>query len=372
MKITVQQADLQKALSLAANVIPAKSTMPSLTCVLMEAAGDTLSLSATSLDQSLKTRLQGVSVEREGRLMVPAAKLVSFVRSLPAGEVTIQEKDGSIQVRSGKALFSEAGLNADNFPAFPEIGDRKGYAVPAADLLEMIRATSYAVSRDETRPALMGILWEVKPTSLAMVATDAHRLARREIPMDWGVTDVRNIIADTAGMAHLTRIAEGAETVEVFLGDKQLSFRVGDTELHTRVLEGQFPDYTAVIPRENNLKLVADREALIAAVRRVAITADRVTSQVRLGIEGGRMELSATGTDGSRAEDEVPVSYDGEPLEIGFNYQYLLDVLKNIPSDNVEMALRDPQSAALFHPVGDELRGELICLLMPLRLNPAN
>jgi len=371
LKITVPQADLQKSLSLVANVIPAKSTMPSLTCVLMEAAGDELALSATSLDQSLKTRLKGVQVEKEGRLLVPAAKLVSFVRSLPAGEVVIQERDGSIQVSCGKALFSEAGMNADNFPAFPEIGEQAGHSVPAPVLAEMIRATSYAVSRDETRPALMGILWEVKPTSLAMVATDAHRLARREVPLDWGVTDVRNIIADTAGMNHLTRIAEGAEAVEVFLGEKQLSFRVGDTELHTRVLEGQFPDYTAVIPRENKLKLVVDREAMIAAVRRVSITADRVTSQVRLGIESGRMELSATGTDGSRAEDEVPVSYEGEALEIGFNYNYLLDVLKNMPTDNVEMALRDPQSAALFHPVGDGLEGELICLLMPLRLNDA-
>jgi len=369
LKTTVAQADLQKALSLAANVIPAKTPMPNLSCVLIEAGEGRLSISATSLDQSLRTRIAGVEIAAEGRIAVPAAKLVSFVRSLPPGEVTIEEqKGGAVVVRSGKALFSETGMNPDNFPEFPDLGETKGQGVPADVLVEMIRSTAYAVSRDETRPALMGILWEIKPTSLVLVATDAHRLARNEFAMDWGVTEVRNDIADTAGMLHLQRIAEGAETVEVFFGERQMSFRVGDTELHTRVMEGPFPDYSAVIPKENDLRLTVDREAMIGAVRRVSITADRITSQIRLGIENGRMELSATGSDGSRAEDEIPVSYEGQAMEIGFNYNYLLDVLKNIPSDNVELALRDPQGAVLFHPVGDDLRGKLLCLLMPLRL----
>ncbi len=368
MKITVSQTDLQKALSLAANVIPAKTPMPNLSCVLLEATDSQLSISATSLDQSLRTKLGEVQITEPGKAAVPAAKLVSFVRSLPAGEVSIEEKDGTITVRSGKSMLSETGMNPDSFPAFPDLGDATGSSVPADILVEMIRSTSYAVSKDETRPALMGILWEIKPTGLAMVATDAHRLARCEYPLDWGVTEIRNDIADTAGMLHLLRIAEGAESVEVFFGDRQMSFRVGATELHTRVMEGPFPDYNAVIPRENDLRLTVDRESMISAVRRVSITADRITSQIRLGIEAGRMELSAIGSDGSRAEDEIPIGYEGSALEIGFNYNYLLDVLKNIPSDNVEIALKDPQSAALFHPVGDDLRGELICLLMPLRL----
>jgi DNA polymerase-3 subunit beta len=183
------------------------------------------------------------------------------------------------------------------------------------------------------------------------------------------VKDVSSLITDTQGLLQFVRLAEGQEKAEVFLGDNQLSFRLGDTDLHTRLLDGPFPDYTAVIPKSNDRHMTVDREAFMAAVRRVSITADRVTSQIRLGVENGRLELSATGTDGSRAEDELPVSFDGEPMEIGFNYNYLLDALKNIGTDSVQVAMKDAQSAAIVTPVDDdEGAGDLLCLLMPLRL----
>ncbi len=154
------------------------------------------------------------------------------------------------------------------------------------------------------------------------------------------------------------------------MGENQLSFRAGQTILHTRLLEGPFPDYNAVLPKGNDKIVSIDREALGQAIRRVSITADRITSQIRLGLENDRLELSAKGTDGSRAEDEVAVGYTGDAMEIGFNYTYLLDILKNMKSDNVQMRLRDPQSAALLSPANEsgEANDDLLCLLMPLRL----
>lgn len=367
MKFTIQQDDLQKALSVVANVVSGKTTMPILTCVLLEVEDGKLTVSATNLDISVKTTVDAVSAKEDGRIAVPSHKFVSFVRSLPSGEVTITEKGGRVGVVSGKSTLSESGMKADLFPAMPELGDDEGYEVDAATLVRMIKSTNYAVSRDETRPALMGILWEIKPTSLAMIATDAHRLARMECKLDWSVDDVRNVIADTQGLLQFVRLAEGAEKVRMYIGERQLSFRIGATVLHTVQREGPFPDYTAVIPKSNNLQLTVDRDALATAVRRVSITADRITSQIRLGVEAGRLELTATGTDGSRAEDELPAGYDGEAMEIGFNYNYLLDVLKNIGSETIHMSLRDPQSAALLRPeTSDE--GDLLCLLMPLRL----
>jgi DNA polymerase-3 subunit beta len=237
----------------------------------------------------------------------------------------------------------------------------------------MIGETSYSVSRDETRPALMGILWEVTPDGLTMVATDAHRLARSRRKLDWSASEDRTMIVDTGGLRHLPRIAAQSDDetpVEVYLGENQLSFRVGQTVLHTRLLEGPFPDYTAVLPKGNDKLVTIDREALAQAIRRVSITADRITSQIKLGLESGRLELSATGSDGSRAEDEVPVGYDGDALVIGFNYTYLLDVLKYMKADSVRLSLRDPQSAALLAPVTDDGEEDenLLCLLMPLRI----
>jgi len=367
LKITIQQAELHKALQVVSNIVPGKTTLPVLTCVLMEADGDTLTLSATNLDISVTTSVSEVQIAEPGKMAVPASKFISFVRSLSGGEVTLNEKEGKLTVVAGKASFSESSMNADEFPALPEVAEGKGYELLSKSLVSMIKSTAYAVSRDETRPALMGLLWEVKPTSLAMVATDAHRLAKVEQKMDWGVTEISSLISDTQGLLQYVRLAESEEITRLFLGANQISFQIGSTTLHTRILEGPFPDYTAVIPQGNDLQMTLDREAFMSAVRRVSITADRITSQIRLGMESGRLELSATGTDGSRAEDEIPVGYDGGALEIGFNYGYLLDVLKNLGTDEVLLTFKDAQSATLLSPVTDD-EANVLCLLMPLRL----
>ncbi|RKZ16327.1 hypothetical protein DRQ50_06265, partial [bacterium] len=179
---------------------------------------------------------------------------------------------------------------------------------------------------------------------------------------------------DTAGLRQLPRIVaslgeEDSPNVTIFLGDKQVSFRAGNTVLHARLLEGPFPDYNAVIPKDNDKDVTVDKAEFAQAIRRVSITADRITSQIKVGVENGRMELSARGAEGSVSEDELAVSYDGDALEIGFNYAYLQDVLKNLRSDSVVLSLKDSQSAALIRPVTEE--GDdtgVLCLLMPLRL----
>jgi len=371
VKITLQQEDLLKALNVVSGIVPGKTTLPILACILLEAREEGIELSATNLDISASTSTDKVTVKRKGRVAVPAAKFVAFARTLSPGEVTIEEKGGRISVVSGRTALEEPVMNADEFPALPALGQEKGVEMPADALASMIRSTAYAVSRDETRPPLLGILWEVRPASLRLVATDAHRLARVERKVKLGVKEERVLIADTQGLLQLARLAEGQGTLRIFLGANQLSFQVGTTVLHTRLLEGPFPDYEAVIPKANNRIVTIDREAFAQAVRRVSITADRLTNQIRLGIESGRMELTGVGSDGSRAEDQIPVGYEGEALEIGFNFNYLLDVLKNLRAETLELAVKDAQSAALLRPapgdksVGDE---DLLCLLMPLRL----
>lgn len=374
MKFAIQQEDLQKALDVIANVVPAKTTLPILTCVLMEAKGGKLTLSATNLDISITTSTDKVEIKDEGRVAIPAVKFVPFVRSLRAGQVTIAQKGEQIRLDCGKARLTENTMNVEEYPKLKKLEEKNGLDIEAAVLIDMINETSYAVSRDETRPALMGILWEIRPDTLTLVATDAHRLARSARGMQWDVSGDRNMIVDTAGLRQLPRIVasledEDSPNVTMFMGDNQLSFRAGGTVLHTRLLEGPFPDYTAVIPKDNDKDVTVDKADLTQAIRRVSITADRITSQIKLGIEKGRMELTARGTEGSQSEDEVAVGYDGPALEIGFNFNYLQDILKNLRAETVVLSLRDAQSAALLRPVSED--GDdtgVVCLLMPLRL----
>ncbi len=362
MKFEIQQEDLQKALDVIASVVPSKTTLPILTCVLMEATADKLILSATNLDISITTSTGKVTVKDPGKVAIPATKFVPFVRSLRSGSVVISQKGEQIRLDSGKSRLTENTMNVEEYPALKKLEEKDGLEMDAAVLIDMVNETAYAVSRDETRPALMGILWEIKPDSLTLVATDAHRLARSSRDMDWSAA-ARTMIVDTAGLRQLPRIAaamkdEDADLtdVTVFMGQNQLSFRAGATVLHTRLLEGPFPDYNAVIPKDNDKHVTVDKADFSQAIRRVAI-------------EAGRMELTARGTEGSQSEDEIAVSYQGDAMEIGFNYNYLQDILKNLTAESVVLSLRDSQSAALIKPVQDT--GEetgVLCLLMPLRL----
>jgi DNA polymerase-3 subunit beta len=375
VKFEIQQEDLQKALDVIANVVPTKTTLPILTCILMDVGDDRLTLSATNLDISITTSTDKVTIKDGGKVAIPAVKFVPFVRTLRSGSVVISQKGKQIQLVSGKARMTENTMNVEEYPALKELKEKKGLAVEAAILIDMLNETSYSVSRDETRPALMGILWEVRPESLTLVATDAHRLARSGRTMEWDV-GAREMIVDTAGLRHLPRIVGSLDKEEsasgnitIFMGENQLSFRAGPTILHARLLEGPFPDYNAVIPQDNDKFITLDKADFAQTIRRVSITADRITSQIKLGIEKGRMELSARGTEGSQSEDEIPVSYDGEALEIGFNFVYLQDILKNIKTNSILLSLKDSQSAALIKPLTED--GEetgVLCLLMPLRL----
>jgi DNA polymerase-3 subunit beta len=376
VKFEIQQEELQKALDVIANVVPAKTTLPILTCVLMEASEGRLRLSATNLDISITTSTDKVEIKDEGKVAIPATKFVPFVRSLRSGTVTIAQTGEQIKLDSGKARLTENTMNVEEYPALKELQERGGVDIEADLLIEMINETSYSVSRDETRPALMGILWEIRSDSLTLVATDAHRLARSRRAMQWDAPGDKDMIVDTAGLRQLPRIVgafkeeeESSGNITIYMGDNQLSFKAGNTVLHARLLEGPFPDYNAVLPKDNDKDLTVDKAEFAQAIRRVSITADRITSQIRLGVESGRMELTARGTEGSQSEDEISVGYEGEAMEIGFNYSYLQDILKNIKAETVILSLRDAQSAALIKPVteeGDETG--LLCLLMPLRL----
>ncbi len=377
MKFVIQQEELQKALDVIANVVPSKTTLPILTCVLIEAEGGRLKLSATNLDISIATSTDQVEIKDEGRIALPGVRFIPYVRNLRPGPVTIVQTGEQVRIESGKgSKLTENTMNVEEYPALKELEEKNGLDIEANLLIEMINETQYSVSRDETRPALMGILWELRGDTLTLVATDAHRLARSRRNMNWTYSDDKDLIVDTAGLRQLPRIAaalkdddEASGNITMFIGSNQLSFRAGNSILHTRLLEGPFPDYNAVIPEGNDKHVTVDKADFMQSIRRVSISADRITSQIKLGVESGRMELSAKGTDGTQAEDEIPVAYEGDAMEIGFNYGYLQDILKNIKAESVVLSMQDSANAALIKPVSEDgVETGLLCLLMPLRL----
>lgn len=373
MKIQVQQTDLARALSAVANVVSSKTTLPILSTILFDSSKDGLTLAATDLDVSVVTRVSEVQVTKNGQAAVPAAKFVPFVRTLGPDPLDLEADGETVKLRSGKARLEEPAMAAEDFPALPKVEDADSFEVPSATLVDMIRSTIYAISRDETRPALQGVLWELSPNSFTMVATDGHRLARvtRKVNLTLGAE--RKLIASSAGLNQVIRLAEEVETVKIHLGEHQLSFEMGPSTVHTRLVEGMFPNYEQVIPKGNEKRVVCDRQTLADRIRRVKISADRVTNQVRFHLAPDLVTLRASGTEGSRAEDEFAVEYQGEEMVIGFNHTYVEDVLKHLQSENLVLALDRPDSAAIFVP-GDSadvsvVGSDDLCLLMPLRLN---
>jgi DNA polymerase-3 subunit beta len=373
VKIQVPQSDLAAALSAVANVVSSKTTLPILSTILFDASKSGLTLAATDLDVSVVTTLRECQIEKPGKVAIPATKFVAFVRTLSPDPVSVQSTGDRVKVHSGKARLEEPCMSHEEFPTLPKVQDQSSFEMGSEALTGMIRQTIYATSRDETRPALQGILWELGPESFTMVATDGHRLSKVTRREKLGLKGSQKIIASSAGLQQVLRLAEDVETVRIYLGEHQLSFELGDTLIHTRLVEGVFPNYEQVIPKHNESRLVCDRVALADRIRRVKISADRVTNQVRFEIDGKILGLSASGTEGSRAEDELPVEYAGKPLVIGFNHNYVEDVLKHMETEHLTIALDRPDAAAIFVP-GDSPEIDVIdqddlCLLMPLRLN---
>ncbi len=373
MKIQVQQNDLVRALGAVATVVSTKATLPILSTILFDAKGGTLTLAATDLDVSVVTKVNEVEIKTEGRAAVPASKFVAFVRTLGTSGIAIDTSGERVQLKAGKARLEEPCMDPEDFPSLPKMGDAESFKIDGATLVEMIRGCIYATSRDETRPALQGVFWELGAGHFTMVATDGHRLARVRRPVKITKKASRKLIASSAGLQQVMRLAEGVEQVTIHLGEHQLSFEMDDTTIHTRLVEGSFPNYEQVLPRNNARHVICDRDTLGDGIRRVKISADRVTNQIRFALDGTQLTLSASGTEGSRAEDQLAVEYEGEELSIGFNHAYVEDILKHLRGENLLIALDRSDSAAIFIP-GEEAGTEVLssddlCLLMPLRLN---
>ncbi len=371
MEIIVSKAELLRELQATQGVVERKTTIPILSNYLFEAAGDKLSLTATDLDLSLRTSCD-VKVKKEGSCTIPARKLYDYVKLLPDAEITIKMLENHwVSIRCGRSNTKMVGMARSNFPTLPVFPSAGVVKIPAQVLRGMIARTGFAIANEESRYTLNGALMVLKPESITMVATDGHRLAHVERAGQKfeGVSGEMKTLVPKKAMDELKVLLDstGSDSIEFAKDDSTLFFRIGPRLLTSRQLTGQFPNYEAVLPKDNSKSIALQGDELGSAISRVAQFADERSRAVRLKLEKGELKLSASSTETGESEDSLEIEYNGETLTIGFNAQYILDFLKASGSGDVKLELKDAQSAGQLRP-GDSEDYKYRYIVMPMRI----
>ena len=370
MEITVSKFELLRELTATQGVVERKTTIPILSNYLFEAAGDKLSLTATDLDLSLRTSCNA-KVKKEGACTIPARKLYDYVKLLPDADITIRLLENHwVSIRCGRSNTKMVGMARSNFPGLPVFPSTGMIKIPSAVLRSMIAKTGFAIASEESRYTLNGALMVLKPESITMVATDGHRLAHVERTGEKfeGVSGEMKTLIPKKAMDELKSLLDSdIETIDFAKDESTLFFRVGPRLLTSRQLTGQFPNYEAVLPKDVSKSITLQGEELGAAIARVAQFADERSRAVRLRLEKGELKLSASSTETGESEDSIEIAYDGEPMAIGFNAQYLIDFIKATGSCEVKLELKDAQSAGQLRPAeGEDYKYRYI--VMPMRI----
>ncbi len=366
MKFTITRDNLQQGLAAVGASIPTRTTLPVLSNILIEAGEGGVQMSGTDLDIAVALRVPA-EVEEPGAITVPAKKLQELARELPEAPAKVTTTGERFELVCGKATFRLNGMPRDEFPAFPQVDFSTSWTIQGALISEMIARTSFAVSTEESRPILNGVLWQLADGQMRMVATNGHRLAKLAVPAQTSDTPHADLIVPPKALAQVQRLFEEGDEIEVARSENHLGFRKDGTRVFTRLIEGPYPNYEQVIPKDNDRIAIADKETLTRSLRRMAVVASEQTHRVRLSFVGTALRLSVETPDLGDAHEEMEVSYDGEPLDIGFNANYLLEVLRFMPTDEVKLSFKAPERAATIEPTDTE-GGEYLCLIMPLRL----
>jgi len=368
MKFTITREQFQEGLQAVAGSVPTKTTLPVLSNILVEATHDGVRLSGTDLDIAVSTTVPA-SVDQEGSITVPARKLAEIVRELPNASIRITASgEQRVTIECGRSKFRLLGLPKDEFPAFPAVKFDGGWKATAGNLQKLITHVAFAASTEESRPILNGVLWELRPDRMRMVATNGHRLARMDVPTATAGGAQADLIVPPKALEQIRKLFSAEDEIEVARSENHLGFRSPTTQVFTRLIEGPYPNYEQVIPRENDKVMTADKGAITSALRRMSIVASDQTHRIRMAFANGSCKLSVQTPDLGEAQEEVTVTYEGDALEIGFNAMYLLEILKYMPTDEVRLTFKAPERASTVEPVGWNDPASYMALVMPLRL----
>jgi DNA polymerase III subunit beta len=366
MKFTITREQLQEGLTAVAAAVPAKTTLPVLSNVLVEATKHGLRLSGTDLDIAVSTTV-AADVDADGAVTLPAKKLIDITRELPSAPIRFAALgEQRVSIECGRSKFKLLGLPREEFPSFPAVKFDGAWQATAGVVHKLVGHVAFAASTEESRPILNGVLWELRPDRMRMVATNGHRLAKMDVPATGGTS--ADLIVPPKALEQIRRLFASDAAIDVAKSDNHLGFRSGGKLVFSRLIEGPYPNYEQVIPRENDKAATIDKAAMAGALRRMSVVASDQTHRIRLAFSGGTVKFSVQTPDLGEAQDELPVTYEGEPLEIGFNATYLLEILKYMPTDEVRLTLKAPERAATVEPVGWDDPASYMALVMPLRL----
>ncbi len=373
LEITVSRAELLRELTAAQSVVERKTTIPILSNFLFEAEEDKLTITATDLDQGVRTSCAS-KVKKPGACTIPARKLYDYIKLLPEGDIAIKLMDNHwVQIRAGRSNTKMVGMARANFPQVPEFPASGAFKLSVASLENMISKTIFAISNEESRYTLNGALLVLKAESMAMVATDGHRLAHIEKLGESlaGVSGEKKTLIPRKALSELLSLLNSteAETLDFADDEQTLFFRVGGRVLTSRKLTGQFPNYEAVLPRDNNKFVIVRSEDLMGCIQRVAQFADERSGAIKIRLEQNELKLSSSSTDSGESEDTIETPYNYDPLVVGFNSQYLIDFLKAIGnSGEVRLEFKDAQSAGQMRPEDGSEDVKYRYILMPMRI----
>jgi DNA polymerase III subunit beta len=363
LRITCMKDDLVQGLSLVGRAVSTRTAIQILSGILIEARGEDLRLAATDMELSLRASVPA-RVEGDGAIVLPGRTLVDIARLLPGDDVTIEHNaaESVVHLSSGSASYTLHTYNAEDFPRLPELNDAQTFEVDREALLETIARVARAASRDEARPVLTGVLVQFAGDKLVMAATDSYRLAVKETALGSRARDLEAIVPSRA-LQELARVAGDADEVAVGVQENQVLFLVGGVWLTTRRIDGQFPNYRQLLPETFEHELAVPRAELLDVVRRASVMIQRATP-LQLRFADGEVTVVARTHEVGESKESMPVAYNGEPLEIGFNAEFLREGLESVEGDDVRMKLISPLRPAILTDEGDDFT----YLVMPIRL----
>ncbi len=374
MKFSINRDHFTSGLQQVLNVVGSKASMPILSNVLIEAENDRISLSTTNLDMGIRCRINA-EISEPGAITLPVRKLASIVSDLPSLEVQVEATEKKATLSSGTATFVIMGIGPEEFPPLPSFEDKHSFVLPQADLQRMLRSVSYAQSTDESRYIMNGVFFNFEEGKLTLAATDGRRLAVISKEMDVSEDNAGHLILPAKTVTEVERLLGQGETVRIAFNDRQVAFEINSNEenadsglvetiyLVSKVVEGNYPNYRQVIPRETDQHIKVNRETLLNTVRRAARVATDKNNAVKVNISEGTVEITGNSPDIGESKVSLNVDYTGPEVTVAFNPQYMMDPLKALTRDEVIFEFKDELSPGVIRTPDS-----FLCVIMPLRL----
>ena len=364
MKLKTEKEPLAKAIQTFQNVISTKATLPILSNFLMETQKGKIHMAATDLDVGISLSLP-VEIAEEGSITIPAKRFFDIVRDLPEGQIDITvRKNNSISIETQKCFFKLMGLPKEEFPKLPKLHEKESITLNQQLLKNMLTLTHFAVSREETRYILNGVLFVAKGKSIKLVATDGRRLALIEKALELPGDFKKEVIVPVKAIQELIRNLQDEDEVKIAFGENQISFQFDNMVLVSRLIEGQFPNYEQVIPKEGKDKIRIDREKFLGAAKRVSILTSPDSQSIKIDLFKDKLIFSKNSPDMGEAREEIDIEHKGQEFSVGFNPQYLIEALKNLKDQDISLELTGPESPGVIRA-----EGNYVYIVLPMQLS---